>query len=161
GAQDNGSVLGRDASGINPWRGVFGGDGGYVAVDPADPGVLYVESQHANLIGSADGGTHVGFIGAPGGDTFMFICPFTLDPNDHNQLWLAGGHRLWHLLGSGWAAASASLATNISAVTLARGTPARLLFGTTDGAIHRGNTTAATSTTQWPSTKPRDGWVSS
>ena len=45
GTQDNGTILGADDAGSDGWRGIFGGDGGYVAVDPGNTQTLYVESQ--------------------------------------------------------------------------------------------------------------------
>jgi hypothetical protein len=42
GAQDNGTNRGTDAAGPNAWERVFGGDGGYVAVNPTDG------SEHAD-----------------------------------------------------------------------------------------------------------------
>ncbi len=162
GAQDNGSVIGRD-DGSMSWRPVFGGDGGYVAIDQADPNNLYAESQHANLVGSSDGGAHIGPIGPPRNDTFIFICPFIIDPNQHQQLWLGGGHRLWHgeFGVRGWVPASVVMSGSVSALAVARGNPARLLFGTTDGDIHRGDSSVSNGNTDWPAVRPRDGWVSS
>ena len=45
GAQDNGSrrVLSLDAP--DAWRRIYGGDGGYVAIDPVDPQRLFIEFQ--------------------------------------------------------------------------------------------------------------------
>ena len=56
GAQDNGTILGSDAAGVDGWRAIFGGDGGYVAVDPTNPQILYAESQWANIARSTNGG---------------------------------------------------------------------------------------------------------
>ena len=42
GTQDNGSHRGSIGLGNNRWQRLFGGDGGYSAVDPDDPSTIYV-----------------------------------------------------------------------------------------------------------------------
>ena len=56
GAQDNGTILGSDASGPDGWRGIFGGDGGFVALDANNTQTLYAETQWANIVKSINGG---------------------------------------------------------------------------------------------------------
>jgi hypothetical protein len=152
GAQDNGTVVGTDGN-VNSWHAGFGGDGGYVAVDPVDPSIVYAESQFARVVRSTNGGQSFVPVGKPRDEPFIFIAPFLLDPNHHHTLWLGGGRRLWRrdFSGSaGWEAAGAILPSGmISAVAVAFG--GRMLYGTTEGAIYRGATSAT----------PRDGWVSS
>ena len=163
GAQDNGTVIGQDGE-VNTWRMGFGGDGGYVAVDPVDPSNVYAESQFARIVRSTNGGLTFTAIGGPRAEPFIFVAPFVLDPNRHLTLWLGGGRRLWRQDFSnsdGWAAAGAVIPSGmISAVAVAAG--GRTLYGTTEGAIHRGTTsTLPASSAVWPSTTPRGGWVSS
>src|SRR5207249_4728051 len=43
GTQDNGTLRGTDAGGINSWTMILGGDGGYVALDSGNTSVLYAE----------------------------------------------------------------------------------------------------------------------
>ena len=154
GAQDNGTVIGTDGH-PDQWSAGWGGDGGFVAVDPVDHVTRYAESQNARIARSTNGGAFLP-INMPSNDTFLFITPFLVDPVDHNSLWLGGGSRLWHgnsFVGT-WTAASPALPSgSISAVTAAPS--GAVLFGTTGGPIYRG------STSQWQSAKPRDGWVSS
>lgn len=165
GAQDNGTVIGGEGA-VNAWEPATGGDGGYVAVDQSDPSLVYSEAQNARLFRSFNGGGSFVFVGAPLNDTFIFISPFALDPNRRETLWLGGGRRLWrNRFGpEGYVASSTSLpsGTNISALAVARGGSGHLLFGTTTGTIHRGDTLdLPASTTVWPSAAPRNGWVSS
>ena len=105
GTQDNGSLVLRDGG----WRRFFGGDGGFVAVDPAAD-VLY--GEYVNLaIHRSQGGLPGRFIcsgiadalGDDGNTTFCgkgatgkanFIAPFMLDPNNSGRM-LAGGSSLW------------------------------------------------------------------
>jgi photosystem II stability/assembly factor-like uncharacterized protein len=163
GAQDNGTVVGTDGK-VNSWRMGFGGDGGYVAVDPVDPSNVYAESQFGRIVRSTDGGREFLAIGGPPAQPFIFVAPFVLDPNRHLTLWLGGGRRLWRQdfrNSDGWAPAGATLPSGmISAVAVAFG--GRTLFGTTEGAIHRGTTsTLPAPNATWPATTPRAGWVSS
>jgi photosystem II stability/assembly factor-like uncharacterized protein len=154
GAQDNGSPDGTDNAGVNGWQVDFGGDGGYVAIDPLDSSVVYGESQHANIMKMVNGRI-VTFDRPPEGD-YLFISPFLLDPNQHDRLWAGGGFRLLRKDGSrAWTAVSPAVDTHITALDVARG--GRVLFGTEDGTIERGTTTGAT----WNAAHPRDGWVSS
>ncbi|MEK6375583.1 MAG: hypothetical protein AABO58_23135 [Acidobacteriota bacterium] len=163
GAQDNGTVIGTDGE-VNSWRMAFGGDGGYVAIDPVDPSNVYAESQFGRIVRSTNGGLSFLPVGAPRFEPFIFIAPFLVDPNRHLTLWLGGGRRLWRndfSNSAGWAAASSVLPSGmISAVAVAFG--GRTLFGTSEGAIHRGTTsTLPASNAGWPSARPRGGWVSS
>lgn len=40
GTQGNGTILGADSSGVNGWREIVGGDGGYVAVDSVNSNIM-------------------------------------------------------------------------------------------------------------------------
>jgi photosystem II stability/assembly factor-like uncharacterized protein len=53
GTQDNGTL--RHNRGLS-WAVIFGGDGGFVAVDHNDSKVIYAESQFFNFVKSTDGG---------------------------------------------------------------------------------------------------------
>lgn len=161
GAQDNGTVMGLDEGGIDAWRGLYGGDGGYVAVDPID-GTMYVEYQNGNLarLRTAESRRI-----APPSDQFLFISPFTLDPNQRQRLWLGGGRRLWRSEDqgtSGWIASSAPFSSQVSAVAVAPGRPDRVLAGLSGGTIVRNQSaTSSGSSTVWSSSLPRSGFVSS
>ena len=111
GAQDNGTLVGTAAGGIDGWSDVVGGDGGYVAIDPFDPSVVYAESQWANIVRSIDGGRT--FVSArdgldPPGENnlqgnranFLFVTPFIADPNQPATLW-TGGRYIYRRAGSG------------------------------------------------------------
>jgi photosystem II stability/assembly factor-like uncharacterized protein len=96
GAQDNGTNAGRTADPADDWDHIFGGDGGYVAIDPTDPDVIYVEIQNfPEIRKSTDGGAT--FVDAVAGITDtdgLFITPFAMDPSDPETLW-TGGSRPW------------------------------------------------------------------
>ena len=60
------------------WKSIYGGDGGYVAIDPTDPGMWNVKYQWANLVRRLSDGT---LRGAATGlsDDFVFVTPYTLN----------------------------------------------------------------------------------
>lgn len=86
GLQDNGSVK---YLGDSRWfRGVYGGDGGWCAIDPTDPNVVYATSQRLNVVRSLNGGNNFSNISPPdlGGDV-VFIAPFIMSPTDSQKLY--------------------------------------------------------------------------
>jgi hypothetical protein len=104
GAQDNGTPLQGAASN---WKDIYGGDGGFVAIDPADSKIMYGEYVNLKIFRSKDGGASTSTIdkstGVPGigqitdsreDSTALFIAPFILDPGNSNTM-LAGGASLW------------------------------------------------------------------
>jgi photosystem II stability/assembly factor-like uncharacterized protein len=163
GAQDNGSDLGTLAGGTEKWAMPNGGDGGFTAIDPVNPRVLYCESQNAFLTKSTDGGKNFrnAIIGL--NDDFLFVTPYALDPNAHDRLWL-GGRKLWRSDNAAgtWIPASTSLNGQVSAVAITPGNSDRVFAGTTTGDIV-GNVAATKTdaTSIWNVVRPRSGWVSS
>lgn len=164
GTQDNGTVLGLAATGPNDWLHIFGGDGGYVAVDPLNPSNLWLETQGGSIARSTDGGrtfrSGTGGISDPG---FLFITPFVLDPARPRRLW-TGGARLWRTEDGAvsWRAASAMLGGSVSAIAVSPFDSNVVLAGTTAGRIHRTAAAgAAGEATAWPFSQPRSGYVSS
>lgn len=161
GAQDNGTLLGRDDQGANGWTPIAGGDGSYLAIDPSKPSTFYVSSQGAFILKTEDGGAT--FVKATTGlaDDFLFITPLMMDPGAPQVLW-TGGRRLWRTdnAGASWTAASTTLgAGKVSAIAVS-GT--RALAGTSNGFIYRNeDARAATPATSWPGVQPREGFVSS
>lgn len=99
GCQDNGTnrVLALDTP--NSWVRIFGGDGGYVAIDPTDSQTVYVEGTvFPDINKSTDGGDTFspainGITDADG----VFITPFAMDQSNPNVLW-TGGRRPWRTL---------------------------------------------------------------
>lgn len=165
GTQDNGTWLGGDATGVSGWRHVYGGDGAFAAVNPVNTNVLYASAQYISLGKSTNGG--LSFAQATNGlsDQTLFIMPYLIDPNAPNRLY-AGGTRLWRTddAAANWRPASARFGTDFSsrtsAIAIATDNANRMLVGNRHG-IHRSNAAlASTATTIWPSTAPRDGWVS-
>jgi photosystem II stability/assembly factor-like uncharacterized protein len=166
GTQDNGTVIGTDVLGPENWWFVNGGDGGYTAVDPTSPNLVYAESQRFGFVKSTDGGST--FTDATRGindDGFLFITPFTMDLNEPRRLW-TGGHRLWRTDngGSFWYDASRSPIGpgQISAIEVAPGNSQKVVAGTSEGDVYRSESAlSATGSSTWDSTRPRAGFVTS
>ena len=172
GSQDNGTNLGTDAGGINGWREISGGDGGYVAVDPSNPNVLFSEFTRLSIVRFSDGGaTRNSFVDATGGisdpnDAFPFINPFLMDPNNPQRLWTAGD-RVWRTdnQGNNWTAASSQQFSDnnrASAYAVAPGNSNLVLIGRSDGSLLRNtNATLANGATNWSEITLSNGYVSS
>lgn len=161
GTQDNGTlVTSRDVRGSgadqrDPLEAEYpqGGDGGWVAIDPVDPNIVYGETTYLTLLrGTADGprfnaayidqnlaDSGDGPTGAPGAANF--IAPFLLDPNDRDVL-LAGGSRLWRSTNPRAATPSWSIIRNagsdyISAIAVAPGSSSHIWIAQNDGVIQK------------------------
>lgn len=163
GAQDNGVLLGSDAAGVNGWREIQDGDGGYVAVDPTNPSIIYAETTGLSLVKSMDGGgTFRAATTNINNEGFGFIVPFAMDPSDSSRLWM-GGTRLWRTKNGAetWTPASAPLRGAMTSITIAQDDGNFVLAGTDQGSIHR-TTIGLNSTgdTSWAEVHPRSGTVS-
>ena len=169
GLQDNGTLRGN--AGDQNWSVLWGGDGGYVAVDTlndanAGNDVLFLTNTGLSLQKSVNGGAT--FAPAISGIVtdlgFAFIAPFTMNAASKQQLW-TGGWYVWRTTNQAatWvrASAEASGSGSISALAAHPLDPNRVLVGMSDGYIHH-TTTALTNTsaTSWPQTRPADGFVS-
>ncbi|HSS77047.1 MAG TPA: hypothetical protein VLV54_09910 [Thermoanaerobaculia bacterium] len=168
GAQDLGTIVGADATGREGWRQVLGRDGGFVAIDPTNPQIVYAESDHLSFVKSTDGGnTFTSAADGIGGGSFPYIAPFALDPLDGQRLWL-GGDSLWTTDDGAehWHRASSALGANaldlLSAVAVSPHDDQHVLAGTSQGLIVRNDAAlSATPGAPWSTAHPRDGFVSS
>ncbi|HEY0158183.1 MAG TPA: hypothetical protein VGF28_12945, partial [Thermoanaerobaculia bacterium] len=166
GAQDNGTLLGSADTGVNQWKEVAGGDGGYVAVDATAPLTVYASSQFGAFRRSTDQGQRF-FPFVPiirERDSFLFIAPLALDPNaPKTNIWM-GGTRLWKTVVEGAERASMPVPDDgrISAIAVAPGNSNRVIAGTNRGHIIRNDAALSTnSSSVWPAALPRSGFVSS
>jgi len=172
GAQDNGTLLG-GAGSRNGWLPLFGGDGGYVAINPRDRRVIYLESQNGNLQKSSDGGASFSEArsGLPPGDgrfldpggNFVFVTPFVMDPHDPDTLWI-GGKRMYRTIdGAGsWQLASRALKGRATAISVSPVDRDQVLVGTESGFIHvQDRALSAGGSTRWRFRRPRAAWVTS
>lgn len=150
GTQDNGTNL--RLSDSRDWVAVFGGDGGYTAINPDNPDVMFVEFQGTgNLFRSADGGLgfDVSATGIAPGDRNCFLPPFVFDPNDSSRM-LYATHRIyestdggvtWRAIsddltsGAPWAVHSLAIAPSNSNVAYALTNDGRVLVSSNGGAV--------------------------
>jgi photosystem II stability/assembly factor-like uncharacterized protein len=175
GTQDNGTIVGADENGGDGWRGIFGGDGGHVAVDPANPQIIYAESQWANLARTTNGGAQwqprtTGLdpvrsdVLGPDAN-YLFVTPFVMDPSNSTRLWLGGEHIYRTINGAEtWTKASTVLPDGgiMSAIAVSPRDGEMVVAGTHLGHILRTRAAlAANAATAWPVTRPREGWVTS
>ena len=172
GTQDNGTL--RGVTGLpNAWQTIRGGDGGYVAVNPANTNMLWVENTGLSIQRSLNGGTtYAAFTSGitEGGGNFLFIAPFAQDPSNPSLMWI-GGARPWRtakatdipIVGTVWTQASSTFfASRTTAIGISPLDSNRVYFGVgSGGGIVNGTVfttgTGLTSTfaTPWSSSKPR------
>lgn len=160
GMQDNGTQRGTTASAN--WTTLFGGDGGYVAVDTLGDGnaandVLFLENTGNSLRKSTDGGAtfplaNTGITGSG----FLFIAPFTMNEGNRQQLW-TGGFDIWRTVNQAgaWARATGVAGTcgvgSISAIATHPLDGNRVLIGMSDGCYHYNHAAlSAPNTGSWP-----------
>ena len=98
GAQDNGSWFTNNAVPTSPWVQPRGGDGSYCAIADGRSN-YYFSIQNAKMMKATldAAGTITSFarIDPIGLKNPEFINPYTLDPNNNNYMYLAGGKYLW------------------------------------------------------------------
>jgi uncharacterized protein (TIGR03437 family) len=165
GTQDNGTVLGTEAEGPEGWREIFGGDGGYVAVEPGNPLTAYVSSLAALLRKSTDGGKT--FFNASFGldlqrANSVFVPPFLMEASAPQRLWF-GGSGVWRSIngGANWQNFN-NQAYNISALAVAPTNPGAVLAGSATGDLFRLRAEFDyEETPSWLNEKFRDGYISS
>jgi hypothetical protein len=143
GAQDNGTL--RLLSSSQDAILSYGGDGGFVAVDPTDDNYCYGEYIYMQIHRSIDRGLSAqtiddGIANVPAN----FVAPFILDPNNSNRM-LAGGISLWatnNVKISGqptWTQIRMDGSNNISAIAVATGNSNIIWVGQNDGKIYKTN----------------------
>jgi hypothetical protein len=175
GAQDNSTLIGGDDAGPDGWRSVIGGDGGYVAINPLNPQIIYGEYQWASMGKSIDGGRTFSLITNgldpirsslyDGEANYLFVAPLVMDPGNPNRLWV-GGEFLYRTTNAAqsWVKASAQLPDGgrASTIAIAANDSNRIVVGTHKGDIVSTRAAlATTATTAWDVTRPRDGWLTS
>jgi uncharacterized protein (TIGR03437 family) len=168
GTQDNGVIRGNDTTGLNGWTTIYGGDGGFAAIDPADAGTLYMDNNSMAFHKSTDGGvtTPLAMNGIPSKETGLFIVPFAVDPNDGTKVWLAAQSALYRTVdgAANWTVAAPQPSGGsfyVSAVAVSPFDSNTVVFGATDGNIyHSTSALSTTGSTPWASSRPRSTMVS-
>ena len=171
GAQDNGTSKVDATNTINNWSNIFGGDGGYVAIDPTNEDTIYAEIQFfPEIRKSTDGGATFNL--AVNGITDTdghFITPFAMDQNNPEILW-TGGHNPWRTTNGAalWVNAGPipADADRITAIAIAPSDSATVYLGFNNGRVYR-STNALDASPTWTtvinpfSGLPNNAWVSS
>ncbi len=83
GLQDNGTIL---YTGSPSWSKIFGGDGGWCALDPTNSKIIYEEYVDLDISKSMDGGNNWTEI-HPGSGDANFIAPFVVSETNPNVLY--------------------------------------------------------------------------
>lgn len=86
GLQDNGTVK---YTGSPSWSKIFGGDGGWCAIDPRDENVIYEEYVYLNMYRSDDGGESWTEVHPYSSGEANFIAPFVISES-HPDILYAG-----------------------------------------------------------------------
>ncbi|HUQ81663.1 MAG TPA: dockerin type I domain-containing protein [Gemmatimonadaceae bacterium] len=142
GLQDNGTVMG---TGLPTWDALFGGDGGYAAINYQDPTVSWVTCQWANppCIYRRASSPTVRFdsriAGINGTDRAAFIPPLVMDPTTPTTLYF-GTLKLYKTTNDGvtWTTSGTDLSKgngNISAIAPSLADPQVVYVGTNDGNV--------------------------
>jgi photosystem II stability/assembly factor-like uncharacterized protein len=167
GSQDNGTSRGLAADAPDEWRMIFGGDGGYVAIDPNNSQRLFIEIQGFPQIRvSYDGGETIELAVDGITDTDgLFITPFAMDQNDPNVMWTGGG-RPWRTMNGAefWEVAGPDFsgASQISAIAVAPSDGDIVYLGYSNGYVARtANGLSPSPTWSLFSDGLYGGWVSS
>jgi photosystem II stability/assembly factor-like uncharacterized protein len=142
GAQDNGTNRLLPGQTADEWRLVFGGDGGYVAIDPRDSRTVYVEyhvfpSFHKSVDASE---TFVPVVDGITDTDGIFITPFAMDQSNPDVLW-TGGRRPWRTTNgaASWEVAGIDfpIAGQISAIGIAPSDGNVVYLGFNNGFVAR------------------------
>lgn len=188
GAQDNGSWYTNSASATAPWVQPRGGDGSYCQIADGQTN-FYFSIQNAKMMkATLDGAgavTSFARIDPIGLKDPEFINPYTLDPNNNNLMYLAGGKYLWRnddlsgipMIGNWdsistnwtkWVDSVPTAASIITAVTACKTPANRVYYGTDKQKVYRvdnANTGTPTpvniTSTVSPNAFPGSGYVSS
>lgn len=98
GAQDNNQLMTVSMDPKATWSTVYFGDGSYCAMEDGAK-LHYFSKQQGKMIkatvDAAGNRTSYARIDPIGGEKYLFINPFVLDPTDNNTMYLAGGKYLW------------------------------------------------------------------
>jgi len=163
GTQDNGTNWGGESS--NEWLEVSGGDGGWVAIDPRNPDIIFSEYTGLSLQRwMPDFGWVSATNGIEDGYMFPFTTPYVMDSNNPDVLWI-GNDRLWRTndQGDNWVQASTNTPDGsiVSEWAVAPGNSDLVMAGTNSGMILMNKSASiANATTEWSVTQPTQGYVS-
>ncbi|KZN58401.1 rhombosortase-dependent cadherin domain-containing protein [Pseudoalteromonas luteoviolacea] len=157
GTQDNGTLSGQDG-GFNSWTEILGGDGGWTAIDPTNPDIMFAENTGLSIQKSTNGGQSfsAATTGISGDNGFPFITRFEMAPSNPQVLWI-GGNQLWRTSdqAESWSAASGALNGSVYSIGIAPNTENAVAAGTNGGSIYVSYSAEQADTqTQWVEATP-------
>ena len=145
GTQDNDTLRWRDVDGPQAWFQADYGDGGYCAIDYDDPDNPIFYDEYVNLAISKSTDKGLNYSSATSGlgdagddDNARFIAPFSIDPNDNDNL-VAGGTSIWRTTdeAGSWSSIRGKLSGSpkCSAIDIAVGDSSRIWVGYEGGRV--------------------------
>lgn len=149
GAQDNGTT-GGNASAINTWERIYGGDGFKPVFDPVNSNLFYVETQYGGLAYTNNGGLSFDDFtnGIDFNDRLSWDMPYIMSPLSHT-IFFCGTYRVYKRTGAPngtWTAISSDLTDGViygdrfHVITTLAQSPLNedyLYAGTSDGNVWR------------------------
>ncbi len=155
GTQDNGTLK---YTGVTSWTKIYGGDGGFVALDFFTPETLFTEYVYLAMQRSFNGGTNFTQITSginldqSTGERIAFYAPYNVSKSSPAIMY-AGTQRMWKSTnrGTNWTSTSTDLTYGtgvISAISVAPSDPNHVYVGTSDGRI----LSSSNGGTSWDST---------
>ena len=111
GTQDNGTESNSQPS--STWDETYGGDGGYVLVDPTNSQNVYSEYVNGALLKSTNGGSSYSVDTTGIGERGYWLQPYVMDPTNDNVLY-TGTNKIYKTIngGNSWAAVTGVLKTS-------------------------------------------------
>ncbi len=88
GTQDNGTEANTSLPQVG-WGEIYGGDGGYVLIDPTNSNIIYTEYVNGALQKSTNGGSTFNKITTGIGEQGYWLQPYVMDPTNPNLLYTA------------------------------------------------------------------------
>lgn len=173
GLQDNANFFVNSNSAQAPWKMTVNGDGSFGAIAD-NKSAYYISIQQGKIakcnLDNQGNILQYTRIDPTGGDKYLFINPLTLDPNDNNIMYLAGGKYLWrnndlnnialnnqwNTITQGWYQFPDSIVGTgvISAVAVSK-TPANIVYyGTNNGKMFKVDNANSANPTVTPVTLP-------
>ncbi len=138
GAQDNGTLVTQSGNSDDFFE-LTGGDGGWLLIDPRDPGHVYSSSQYLTVNRRRRGRWRDVSPELSDDDEAPWMAYLVMHPRRSDVVY-AGARRVWRTSDDGltWEPLSASLdGSSITAIEVARADPRRLYVGTENGGIFR------------------------
>jgi hypothetical protein len=145
GTQDNGTNV---TTGGLSWRGILGGDGGYLVIHPTDPHIMYAETQNTSLYKTFNGGATWASITAGLTGSTSWVGVLTMDPNVPNTLYVGTTfvHKTTDGAATPWKVVSQDFGYQISSIAVAQ-TDSNRVYATAGAQVFR--TDDGGTTTTW------------